>query len=43
MSAITKEFGVKFYIIWELDYQNGLNIEQFIKRILNDNNRTYTK
>lgn len=35
IDSLAKEYNVTTYIIWEMDYQNGLDIEQFITSILN--------
>lgn len=34
INSIYKELGIKTYIIWELDYKQGLNLEEYIKQII---------
>ncbi len=33
---LLNNYGIKTYIIWELDYNQGLDVESFIRRILNE-------
>ena len=32
--ALEEEHGIKTYVVWELDYKNGIDIEDFIKNTL---------
>ena len=32
--ALEKEYGIKTYVVWELDYKNGIDIEDFVKNTL---------
>lgn len=33
---LLNNYGIKTYIIWGLDYNQGLDVESFIRRILNE-------
>lgn len=34
-NLLEKEYGIKTYVIWELDYKNGINLFDFCKNTLN--------
>ena len=35
--TLLNECGIKTYVIWELDYKNGMNLEEFASRIIKEN------
>ena len=35
--TLLKEYGIKTYVIWELDYKNGINLEEFANNIIKEN------